>query len=872
MKTVNQTPFKFAPFVGRLNFPKHSLTLIVKGTFDLTAGAKAVPAQEQPFPTGDEFYPDDEDMQRGPRYESDFAFYKPRADLLLVGKCYPPGGKPAQMCQVTVRVGEKTKTLTVVGNRRWERQGLRYKSTEAEPFTEMELRYENSYGGEKFKKNPVGKGHGLVKDNRGNSNRLLPNIENPANLIESSHSHPELAGFGPLGRMWQTRHEKMGTYKGLYLKTRWPWFPEDFDWTHFNAAPEDMQIEGYLRGNEQLCFENLHPEHPRYESQLPCLRVRCFLNKLTAADSQETQFVEVSMNLDTLWVDMEAEKMVLLWRGWAEVLSEDYEEIQDIFIMSEPVEQPPASFEQCYQQFLDTQAEEKEAETVEPEEPPATLEVPGEAPAGQEKPPIDPAEIEGQMNALLAQMGIDVEKLPPETKTKHARLIKKLTETDPDKAMAMEQQELESQMREMLAKLDLDPDNLPPLSTKAKTEQVRFIKELGLKETDVIADPEFERYWAMTAALLPKMGMNPENLSPLIDQTKKQQEQLKKQLGIEEEEEQEEVAVGAVKKPPPPLTPEAVQERAAKGQSLEGADLRGLDLSGRDLKGVDFSGANLSGANLQNAILKEANLTGANLTGADLSAADMTTANLSGADLTGTKLQRACLKEADLTGAKLAKANLTGAVLDEAIFEQANLSNAVLVEASAVSTYFPEADLTDASFKKGICSKADFSKATLNQTDFQGANLKDASLEGATGRGINLAEADLTHLRASEGCDFTGGVFYNALGPDSIWEKANLTESDFRYARMPGATFTAACLKQADLSAANMKSCRFNKANLTRAKLVLMNLFEGSLEKADLTEADLSGSNMYGAEFLDAVIQNTIARDTNLKRTKLQQK
>jgi uncharacterized protein YjbI with pentapeptide repeats len=50
-----------------------------------------------------------------------------------------------------------------------------------------------------------------------------------------------------------------------------------------------------------------------------------------------------------------------------------------------------------------------------------------------------------------------------------------------------------------------------------------------------------------------------------------------------------------------------------------------------------------------------------------------------------------------------------------------------------------------------------------------------------------------------------------------------------------------------------------------------MNLFQGSLEKADLTGADLSGSNMYGVEFLDAVIENIQTNGTNLRMSKLQE-
>ncbi len=43
-------------------------------------------------------------------------------------------------------------------------------------------------------------------------------------------------------------------------------------------------------------------------------------------------FKEVKMNLDTLWVDMENEKLVLVWRGVSEIKTEDYEEIASIFL------------------------------------------------------------------------------------------------------------------------------------------------------------------------------------------------------------------------------------------------------------------------------------------------------------------------------------------------------------------------------------------------------------------------------------------------------------------------------------------------------------------------------------------------------------
>ncbi|MBN2243178.1 MAG: DUF2169 domain-containing protein [Acidobacteria bacterium] len=860
-----------------MEYPRHSLTLIVKGTFSFEPESRAVPAQEPLFPTGDEFHPEDEDRE-SLRYESDFAWFKPRADLLLTGKCHTPEGRPVRCCPVTFQVGSKSRNLVVFGNRFWKRNafGL-WKTTDPEPFTEMELRYENSFGGRGYENNPLGKGLGAEQDQDGKKVRFLPNIEDPATPVNSPGSRPLPAGFGPRNRAWGERQSGMGTYKGKYREERWPWFPEDFDWGHCNAAPPEMQVEGYLRGDEKLYFENLHTEHSRYQSQLPGMKVRCFLNKRNESGKEATGFEEVSMHLDTLWVDMEAEKLVLVWRGWARVLSEDYDEVLDLFIMSEPLERPPASLEECRSQFLRERAAQEKSWDMEPEEPgkPQGPDAPGAQPEEVPESPssakarrdIDTARLQSQANALLVQMGIEPDNLPAEAREKQSRLIQKLAETDPAKVAEMEQKDLDEQMRDAFSKLGLDPDNLPPVSAKAKAEQFRFMKELGLEPADMADNPEFGKMLALMGAALPKMGLDPENLDPLIEQAKNQQERLKKRLGIGQDPE-----TGAAKnKEVKPLTRQTVQERAAGRESFAGEILHGLDLSGLDLSNLDFSKSNMAGANLAGTSFRSSILSGADLTGAVISGADLSGADFSGADLTNADVKKSMLKDADFTASFLAGADLTGAVLVDALFEKAGMPGAVLNEAESKDANFSEADCTGCSFLGSSCPGADFSKAVLDHADFSGADLSRASVEAAVGRQINLREANLTELRASEGCDFTGGIFWNATGPGAIWENANLTGSDFRGARMEGANFTGACLKQANLEAADMRASRFLKADLQDARLVRMNLFQGSLEKADLSGADLSGSNMYGVEFLDAVVENIRAEGTNLKMSKLQE-
>ena len=91
------------------------------------------------------------------------------------------------------------------------------------------------YGGTGYKKNPIGKGRD--KDESGVT--WWPNVVDP-NLGDR-----EPAGFGPINRAWSQRADKLGSYGGDYMEKRWPWFPEDFDWGYFNAAPEDRRIVAF---------------------------------------------------------------------------------------------------------------------------------------------------------------------------------------------------------------------------------------------------------------------------------------------------------------------------------------------------------------------------------------------------------------------------------------------------------------------------------------------------------------------------------------------------------------------------------------------------------------------------------------------------
>jgi hypothetical protein len=124
----------------------------------------------------------------------------------------------------------------------------------------------------------------------------LPNVEDPKQLIGSQRDRPAPAGLGPLDSTWPQRAAKCGTYDDQWYQQRFPGLADDIDWTFFNTAPDDQQIEGFFEGIETFTIEGMHPDVPVIEGQLPGLRPRCFI---THREEKAQTFKEVDLHLDT---------------------------------------------------------------------------------------------------------------------------------------------------------------------------------------------------------------------------------------------------------------------------------------------------------------------------------------------------------------------------------------------------------------------------------------------------------------------------------------------------------------------------------------------------------------------------------------------
>jgi len=731
LEIINQTDFKFAYIAGRIPYPEHSLTLIIKGTFDLLPGQEAILAKEQLSPTGDEFYPDDEEMQGGARYSSDFAYFKPRADVLLVGKCHASKKTKVPARQVKFQAGSIVKNLNVFGNRYWKRGLLGSTATDPEPFQEIELRYEKSFGGERFRKNPVGKGINKIDTAEGRRALPLPNIVNPDDQVTSRGSKLEPAGFGPIGRMWAQRYTKLGTYKGNYLKERWPWFPKDFNWGYYNAAPSDMQVEGYLRGDEELYFENMHSVHSEYGSQLPGLRVRCFLNESDAAKENSRRFHEVPVYLDTLWVDMEGEKLVLVWRGVTNVKSEEHEEILHSFIVTESLEDQAQSVEYYWDQlnkYLIEIEEEEEYETEEPE--------------------VEDAE-----------------------------------ETTDD--VEQEIAEAEAQMRASMIEAGLDPDKPPKPTPEQEAEEARFLKEMGIEE-----EPEFK---PLTREIFQEQLSRRKNFSGEdlrgIDLSGLDMKEVDFQDTVLAGVSFINADLTAAN-----FTAANLAGANLSGAELKNAILKEADLTDANLTGADMSGAILEDAIFEKAILNSAILdqtiaTNAVFSEADFSGASIKKSSLNGADLSKSILNEAnfqgsILKEASVEGATGIKVNMSDTDLTELrASEECDFTLGSFQKATGRESIWEKANLKEADFSFSQMEGADFTSASLEQANLLAANMKfarltKANLTGAVLRVTNLFQGSLEKSILTKtdlsGSNLYGVEFLDSFIKDTRFEYSNL--------------------------------------------------------------------------------------------------
>ena len=316
MELRNQTACHTLAFKGRSIDDEPFHVVVLRSTWSIPRDGESMrllPEQE-PLVMADVYH--GAPGRSSPRVESDLAPYKPRADVSVVGHARAPGGVARASWEASVRVGDVAKAVRVTGPRRWER-AREWALSEPEPCVEVPLRYELAFGGtarsadgareEPYPENPVGTGFAPAWAREGVDVIEAPRIESPDDPVTALGDSHSPAGLGLLGRAWQPRLARAGTYDDAWLERTWPRLPSDFDFAYWNAAHPDLTARRWLRGDEAVELVGLFADGPR-RFRLPGVWV------YVLAIPEDGPMLPFPMKLDTVSFDVDAGTAALVWR------------------------------------------------------------------------------------------------------------------------------------------------------------------------------------------------------------------------------------------------------------------------------------------------------------------------------------------------------------------------------------------------------------------------------------------------------------------------------------------------------------------------------------------------------------------------------
>lgn len=840
----------------------------------------------------------------GPQGVLEAGVPKARGEFLVHGSCFAPGGVPHPMVPVRVQVGRIDKALMVHGDRYWKPGRT---PSEPQRFTEMVLDWTRAYGGPRYKRNPLGRGHG-ESDYMGQRVQLLPNVELSHALVSTPHDKPEPVGLGPLDVSWPQRRELAGTYDRRWLQTLFPGFAADIDWRLFNLAQPDQHVDGFWDCDEEYRFDNMHPARPRLEGRLPGIVARAFVSRRGKAGEpvaepddgpddgprRDVELEEVELSLRTLWFFPDAERAVLVFQGSTPTAEDDASDIVHLLAAAEHQGEPrPAEH---YAAVLETRLDPERGVIAALREHELLPEGMGEGLDRDlaEERALHQGERRLEHNlhrrALrehqraveqLTAMGLDPAKFgagqppkPPAPMPSPDDLPDLMQQAvdDAERRRADEEAELERRqqaLRERLSLLGLpeqDRERLLHQHEKGPTGPPTFTAAGQRAGMQALVE-QVRRTGGPTDAL-DRMLADPAQEQRWIDAETQLRDNYRRTAHVQD--------------PAPRLTAErseearqAVRDALAEGRSFATLNLTGADLSGMDLVGADLSGALLESTCLDGADLRRADLRGAVLAHASLQRTRLDGANLAEANLGRSNLTEASAVEADLSKAELMEADLSRAVLRGSDLCGANLLRAVLTDADLSEVRTEQLMLVEVKATGVRLGGARLVRATFLELDLRGADLSRAELTDATflacqAAGVTMVGAVLDKARFVKGC-----VLDEADLTGASMRSCNLRGTSLRGSRMSGATLDAADLSECTLTRATLaravaRGARFDRADLRDASLLAANLLQASFMGASIQGVDLRGSNLYGADMARVRSDDRVRlAEANLKKVRI---
>ncbi len=516
-------------------------------------------------------------------------------------------------------------------------------------------------------------------------------------------SVPAGAEPGPLHPFKSARSALLGSYDDAWVLRRWPHFPEDFDYSFFNCAPPAQRMER-LRGDEQLRLTALHPVHPSFETRLPGVTLRAFVQY---SRSEALRFSELELTLDTCHIDLETNELQLVWRGHLPTSNDLAPEIACFYACVDRLA-APMSLRSARERFAQA-LEERELDTG--ERAAATAGLPRRLGLVSSEEQGRRAAFKQALREQIAVAPTSARPEPPELPTLNRAEVEHLIAS----GASLEDADLTACD---LSGLDLEGKNLNgALLTGAD------LSRCNLRGAQLIASVLNQA--RLVGADLTGADLAEANLA--------RSELRGAQLGDAQ------------------LRDADLSRAVCSGANFQRAELSGADLSKSILDDCDLSFCNLSGADLSQASAAKANFREATLEATvaySLVAPDSSfdAAKAPGLRADECDLSRASLCQIQAEGASFQEATLHGACfdqarLDDASFAHAALGGARLRRARARTASFRHATLCDADLRGADFMQSSFERADLRRADLRASSLFEAETLDAELEGVLLDQA-----------------------------------------------------------------------------------------------------------------------------------
>lgn len=715
---------------------------------------------------------------------------KVKCEYLVAGSAYELQSNMPQTT-VSARVGMSKKTLTVFGERLWQRNllGQKTPSTAQTLASPVPLNYQSAYGGAKFKNNPIGTGF--------DGDSQPPQVELEAQPISRIKQTREPACFLPIPMNWPQRQQYQGKYDSKWFAEYFPAFAPDTDKQLFNCAPRDQQFDSPLQGGEPFELIGLHPDIEQINGYLP--RYQC-----TAFVSLGGQLSQVAQPLETVWFFPEMMLGVLIYRGQTTINNLAAQEVESVMLAYENYHDIPRS-ESYYHHIYALRTDSSTALGHASHDRQLTPQLSEQEILRRERALILQQEDKQQQDEHAPLMPIDFilrEDLDSGNGDLNPLLNQQATLNNPE--LIVPSSPLEEDETAIFTEQDAKNNYFSSTAFASREDYQKSIsslraQQLAISSDDLLKVDKRAGYWLRNQCL---KDIQAGNDTSWMDLT-----------GIN------------------------LSTLTVTNVNFENSILSYSDLTDTTFENCNFSDCTFCHSLLQNAVFKHCQFNGA---------------YLAFVNATQSKFIQCTLHNAQWKNTNLSRTNIERGHLDNNVFYQCNFIHSRFSKTQLGLGMFSNSNLLDCQFDDNELKQVTFSDCNIcmsrwNDCDFKRTVFQTCNLTLSTFEGVQSERLVMSTETNLTGINFHGITATQTSFRSLSMRRVRISKSDFTYC-----DFSETSMIDGRCFESRFEKCIMANSNLSRGRLEACNFYGSSLRGVNLTHSDVIHCNWYEADLMFA--------------------